>query len=69
MTMVSCTACGGEGWVCEEHPDHPWGDEDCCGAPGMPCLECNTAEPPFAPPGSVEVWRMPGTLPMPEAPL
>lgn len=34
----SCPACAGEGIVCEEHPDRPWGDGDgCCGAPGAPC--------------------------------
>lgn len=38
----NCDTCGGEGWVCENHPDMPWdGDAGCnCGGAGMPC-ECN----------------------------
>ena len=68
VTFAHCPACAGERWVCEDHPDHPWGDgPECCGARGMPCLECNTGMPPVAPPGSVELWRMPGTMPMPES--
>ena len=41
-----CRNCGGEGWVCENHADRPWGGtsadgEACeCGA-GMPCGVCN----------------------------
>jgi hypothetical protein len=37
-----CERCGGEGWVCENHPDQPWneGDPKCCGGAGMPC-PCN----------------------------
>ncbi len=36
-----CANCGGEGWVCEDHPEVPWlGGDGCCGAAGMPC-ECN----------------------------
>jgi len=37
-----CWFCGGEGWVCENHGDRPWGgistraDACDCGA-GMPC--------------------------------
>ena len=38
-----CEKCHGCGWVCENHPDRPWGGlvpGGCeCGA-GMPC-ECN----------------------------
>jgi hypothetical protein len=37
-----CPMCGGQHWVCENHPAQPWNDGDgCCGAPGMPCLLCN----------------------------
>lgn len=40
-TNVECPICGGEGWVCENHPDKPWetGTKyDCqCGGAGMPC--------------------------------
>jgi len=37
----ACAICGGDGWVCEEHPYIPWGDgERCCSAAGMPCV-CN----------------------------
>jgi hypothetical protein len=30
-------------WVCENHPDRPWGSGhgECCGAAGMPCPDCN----------------------------
>lgn len=31
--------CGGERWICEEHPELPWPHDDCPG-PGMPC-HCN----------------------------
>lgn len=34
-----CANCNGEGWVCEDHPEVPWGEE-CCGGAGMPC-SCN----------------------------
>lgn len=41
---ADCPYCLGLGWVCEEHTDRPWlkgdSDNDCCGAPGMPCT-CN----------------------------
>jgi hypothetical protein len=29
-----------DGWVCEEHPEQPWLQNDCAG-PGMPCHVCN----------------------------
>lgn len=33
-----CGSCGGDGLVCEDHPDMPWFDGDgCCGGAGMPC--------------------------------
>lgn len=37
--------CGGEGWVCERHPNLPF-EHDCCGGAGMPCV-CNKANPPW----------------------
>lgn len=38
---VECPICLGEGWVCENHDDKPWGyGEACCGGAGMPC-RCN----------------------------
>lgn len=37
----TCTRCGGERWVCEEHPRRAWrAGFGCCGAPGMACA-CN----------------------------
>lgn len=38
-----CPTCKGQRWVCEAHPDRPWGGpEGCkCDAPGMPCPTCN----------------------------
>lgn len=43
-----CTVCGDMGWVCENHPDRPWGSDHpnaCrCGGAGMPCLACNQPE-------------------------
>ena len=34
---VECPICGGEGWVCENHPDKAWDTNGCeCGA-GQPC--------------------------------
>lgn len=43
VTALKCPLCEDSGWVCEEHPQEPWdGDHACgCGAPGMPCPECN----------------------------
>ena len=37
-----CATCGGEGWVCENHPEKAWGmGLDCpCGGAGEPC-KCN----------------------------
>jgi len=44
---MKCANCDGEGWVCEDHPEVPWGDgHQCCGGAGMPC-KCNDAEPPW----------------------
>ncbi len=43
----NCKMCGGQGWVCENHADKPWGggEGDCgdgkpCGGAGMLC-SCN----------------------------
>lgn len=48
--QVTCR-CRGNGWVCEEHPDQPYGFElpvSCwCEAPGMPCTGIPT--PPALP--------------------
>ena len=55
---MKCSNCADNGWVCENHPDRPWGDPadlpgGCrCGA-GMPCAECNQSnadKPPRLPP-------------------
>jgi hypothetical protein len=52
-----CTPCGGSGWVCEDHHTVPWGDGDnCCGAPGMPCLVCNGGDTARFPAGSIPLW-------------
>lgn len=54
-----CPGCGGERWVCEDHPDRPWGEgEGCCGGAGAPCPVCNTGLVPEYPPGSIEVWHI-----------
>jgi hypothetical protein len=41
--MNLCLRCHGARWICEAHPDRPWGIEGgCrCGAPGEPCPVCN----------------------------
>jgi hypothetical protein len=60
MTMAVCTQCRNARWVCEEHPDRPWGEVEgaCdCGAAGMPCPECNASddlECPEMPPDFIE---------------
>lgn len=42
MSAASCARCAGQFWVCEDHDSTPWGEGDgCCGAPGMPCPDCN----------------------------
>jgi hypothetical protein len=55
-----CARCDNTRWICEAHDDLPW---DCgssprackCGAPGMPCPDCNAStgphDPPELPPG------------------
>ena len=44
--MIYCARCANERWVCEAHPERPWGGEhDCrCGAPGSPCPVCNKVD-------------------------
>jgi len=43
----ACPTCGGEGWVCENHPNEPWGEGDgCCGGAGMPCPTCRRKDGP-----------------------
>src|SRR5258708_5572860 len=39
MAAPGCAVCREARWVCEVHPERPWGSVDgCrCGAPGMPC--------------------------------
>lgn len=37
-----CLICGGQGWVCENHPERPWAGVStaanaCECGPGMPC--------------------------------
>jgi hypothetical protein len=43
-----CRNCGGDAWVCENHPDRPWdgtsGSDDACGCgAGAPCAVCSPA--------------------------
>lgn len=42
--MLYCGNCADSGYVCENHPEHPWagmvGGEECCGGAGMPCPLC-----------------------------
>ena len=47
-----CPICKGARWVCEAHPDRPWGIQgECdCGEPGMPCKFCNPCGGPDDPP-------------------
>jgi hypothetical protein len=44
MNEPICSSCSDSGYVCENHPDRPWGylvADGCeCGAAGMPCPEC-----------------------------
>jgi hypothetical protein len=56
---VPCRRCDSSRWVCEVHPERPWGGPHACGcdAAGMPCPDCNPADgltPPVLPPGFVE---------------
>jgi len=54
-----CDRCASSGWVCEEHDDLAWdaGDDGCdCGAPGMPCPNCNKGQTPRMVAGSTVIW-------------
>jgi hypothetical protein len=46
--QMICGTCQGARWVCEDHPDRPWGSthpNGCrCGGAGMPCPVCNNKE-------------------------
>ena len=41
--MPKCRRCEDARWVCENHPNKPWGGKEnkCCGGAGMPCPDCN----------------------------
>jgi hypothetical protein len=62
---MTCFRCEDIGWVCENHPDHPWDGTCPCGGAGAPCPLCNVAaegEAPRMPEGfRVEIdksgWR------------
>jgi hypothetical protein len=44
---ATCEECRDARWVCESHPDRPWGDGKgacACGAAGMPCPKCNASD-------------------------
>jgi hypothetical protein len=54
--MALCTRCDDVYWVCEAHSDRPsdlgQSPRACkCGAPSMPCPDCNPREPPKMWPG------------------
>lgn len=57
---MKCSSCGDCFWVCENHPDTPWGEGDeCCGGAGMPCPKCNPSDydnPPKPLAGSTMIW-------------
>jgi hypothetical protein len=44
--MIHCARCENQRWVCEAHPERPWGSEcGCpCGAAGDPCPICNRSD-------------------------
>lgn len=46
MSDSRCILCGGSGWVCEEHPDHPaeHGSVKPCAGAAMSCPECQTGD-------------------------
>jgi len=50
IAALLCTLCGGERWVCEQHPSQPWPHGNCAGA-RAPCPVCqDPADPPTLPP-------------------
>lgn len=63
MSKKLCENCDGQGWVCENHPDRPWGGAShavCeCGGAGAPCERCNPCDrenPPRMAPGTTVMW-------------
>jgi hypothetical protein len=44
--ITVCLRCRNARWVCEAHPDRPWGIKGgCpCGGPGDPCPVCNNVD-------------------------
>jgi hypothetical protein len=46
MLLTKCSRCEGDGWICVQHPEHPWnGPGACgCGRAGVPCPSCNAEE-------------------------
>jgi hypothetical protein len=48
--MTKCERCDDTRCVCEAHDTVPWRDCE-CGAPGMPCPDCNASDPPGPFPG------------------
>ena len=53
---MKCLVCKDTGWICENHPDQPFGGPHACrcGGAGMPCPKCNLSsedEPPRLPKG------------------
>jgi len=50
VMATDCKACGGTGWVCEDHETKPWegastSDDAChCGGAGAPCPVCNPSD-------------------------
>ena len=63
--MMKCHRCQDARWVCENHPDNPWGagHGECCGGAGVPCPKAcgsftpNTPEPGATVPGP-STWAM-----------
>jgi len=41
--IAKCQRCYGARWVCEVHPNEPWGGDHSkrCDGAGMPCPDCN----------------------------
>jgi hypothetical protein len=42
----NCLTCFGIGWVCERHPDRPYGHEAGCACGYAAPCECNDSCPP-----------------------
>jgi hypothetical protein len=45
MRTPRCETCDGTGWVCEDHPDRPWGElsrrADACDCGDATACSCN----------------------------